>query len=460
MDFRSAKTAGLAVLLVATMILSASAVMFSDGSDAAVSKATKDAIGNDLEASYDTSSIMTIGVGTLRWVCYFGHSDDVVCIDAGDANAASWNGKAYRSLFDFDQAGLVSNMSGASINPVESHVSTYGMACHDHNGFSTANLEKLNDWTSAPKVTIVSKTAWNNFDSAVQTGLPLKTKVVVIEEVDSFMDSEGNLSAGFSTNLSILAAVFNDTTRADELASFISSTVSDIKSLVSGKTAKFSAAYVGSASNAGAKTLNWSVGSYVPFELAGVNNGYDNSNSTATNAGSEAMSKANPKVIFADLSGTAKYSAEDSAPILTYAELNKTPIYTILPYFWFGFNFDNALADAYLVIYACYDGVMTFEQCQSKIKAVYQGFFPEMSDGQTALTGFDTYYSGAGSHLTLDGKAYNYENSAFKAVDRPAGDVTPSSANDGGLDIGLIAIAGAVIIIAVAAVAMVAARSR
>ena len=451
MDFKSAKTAGLAVLLVATMILSASAVMFTDGSDASVTKATADAADRALDDSYDTSRIMTVGVGTLRWVCYFGHSDDVVCIDAGDANNASWNGKAYRSLFDFDQAGLVSNMSGASINPTEAHITSYGMACHDHNDFSTANLENLNDWTSKPTVTIVSKTAWNGFADGVKTGLPTITKVVVIEEVDAFMDGSGNLSATFSSNLSILAAVFNDTARADALAAFVKDTVDDIKALTNGKTSKFSAAYVGGASQSGSKALSWSVGDYVPFNLAGVNNGYNNDSSVATDAGSEVMSSAKPAVIFADLSGTAKISDSASAPILTYASLNSTPIYTILPYFWFGLNFDNALADAYLVIYACYDGVLTYEQCMDKVKAVYKGFYPEMSDGATALNGFSTYYSATGSHLTVDGKAYNYSTStsSFSEVDRPAGDVTEPSGDSGSNGNDMLVFGGAAIVVIV-----------
>ena len=422
MNFTDAKTRGFAILMVFSMFISASVVMFADDSDAAVST---DAAGRTLESSYNTERIMTVGVGTLRWVCYFGHSDDVVCIDAGDANAASWNGKAYRSLFDFNQAGLVSQMSGANINPTESHVTTYGMAAHDHNGFSSANLEALNDWTAKPTVSIISKTVYNGFSNEMKSGLDSITKVVVIEEVDAFLDSNNNLSEGFNTNLGILAHVFNDSARADALKNSINGFVSDIKSLINGKTCKFEDAYVGSASQSGAKVLTWSVGDYVPFKLAGVKNGYENSSSIATDAGSEAMSKATPSVIFLDLSGTTKHLDSASESVLTYAALNKTPIYTVLPYFWFGFNFDNAIADAYLMVYACYDNVLTFDQCVAKIKAVYQAFFPEMTNGQTALDGFDSYYSTKGSLLTFDGQAYNYDSaqSKFVTIDRPAGDV-------------------------------------
>ena len=177
-------TMGMSVLVVFTLIISAAAIVMTDGSDAAITPATKDAAGNDLESTYDTTRIMTVGVGTLRWVSYFGYSDKVVCIDAGDANNASWNGKAYRSLFDFDQAGLVSHMTGANIDPDESHITTYGMACHDHNGFSTANLEKLETWTAKPTVSIISKTVYDGFSNEMKTGLAALTKIVVIEEVD------------------------------------------------------------------------------------------------------------------------------------------------------------------------------------------------------------------------------------------------------------------------------------
>ena len=125
-------------------------------------------------------------------------------------------------------------------------------------------------------------------------------------------------------------------------------------------------------------------------------------------------------------------------------------MYTLLPYFWFGFNFDNALADAYLVIYACYDDALPFEQCLEKIKAVYKAFYPEMTNGGAALTGFDNYYSKTGSKLTLDGIAYNYEDGAFKAVDRPAGDAGSPNNNNTPIIIG--AVIGAVAIIALAGV--------
>ncbi|MBE6526512.1 MAG: hypothetical protein E7Z63_01910 [Thermoplasmata archaeon] len=456
MNCKGFMTGGLAILLVFIMVVSAFAVTVTDDSDAAISKATKDAADNDLESSYDASSIMTIGVGTLRWVSYFGHSSDVVCIDAGDANKASWNGKAYRSLFSFDQDGLVSQMSGANINPTESHIATYGMACHDHNGFSTANLEALQTWTSKPTVTIVSKTVYDGFSPELLSGLSNQTDVVVIEEVDTFLTSDGKLSDGFNKNLSILAAVFNDTARANTLANSITAIIDDINGMISGKTCKFEDAYVGSASNAGAKTLNWSVGKYVPFDLAGVKNGYSNAGTTATDAGSEAMSKATPSVLFLDLSGTAKYSDAASESTLTYASLNGTPIYTLLPYFWFGFNFDNALADAYILVYACYDGVMDFDECLSKVKAVFQAFYPEMSDGKTALDGFSSYYAKTGSKLTLDGQAYNYKDSKFTAVDRPAGDVVipDDDKGDDGKDNTVLYIGAAAAIIAVAAIAL------
>ena len=74
-----------------------------------------------------------------------------------------------------------------------------------------------------------------------------------------------------------------------------------------------------------------------------------------------------------------------------------------------------------------------------------------MSDGATALNGFSTYYSATGSHLTVDGKAYNYSTSAgsFSEVDRPAGDVTEPSGDSGSNGNDMLVFGGAAIVVIV-----------
>lgn len=380
-----------------------------------------DAAGNKLSDSYDDSRIMTVGVGTLRWISYFGSEDNVVCIDVGDANASSWNGKAYRSLMKFD---FGSTKLTQSYNPSEADITTYGIALHDHNGFSSKNLEALYKWNEKPTLTIVSKSTYDGFNAELIEGLSKFTKIVVIYEVDEFIDDDGNLSDKFQSNLSILGKVLDKEGRATELRNGIGSLLDDIASLIDGKTPKYGKAYIGAPSLAGSKTLTCTVGKYLPFKIAGITNSYSNDSTQSVDISQEGISSCSPDVIFMDLSGTSKFKAEGSSSVLKYAEEKELPMYTLLPYFWFGYNFDNAIANAYYLVYVCYDGVLTYEQCREKMADVYEMFMPNASDltgegsqgGEVILDNFDAYYGKTGSKLYMDGKQYICKNGEIVAA--------------------------------------------
>lgn len=404
----------IAVALVAVVVIAAAAVIVISGHDDGEKEplTTIDAAGNDISGDFDDSRIMTIGVGTLRWVSYFGLEDNVVCIDAGDANASSWNGKGYRSLFDFDANALIAHMKGSQAEPVESHVKDYGMAVHDHNGFSTANLESLAGWNEKPTLTIVSKSVYDGFTAEFKEGLSKLTKVVVIYEVDEFVDESMELSGDFKSNTAIMGTVLGKQDRAKQFEDGINALFKDISGLVDGKDPVYGSAYIGSASLSGSKDLTSTVGSYLPFQLAGIMNSYKGAGTTAVDIGSEGISSCNPDVIFMDLSGTTKFMSDASKPIRVYAQQNGLSVYTLLPYFWFGYNFDNAIADAYFLIYACYDGILTYEKCIEKMADVYELFLPGAADlekdgvhgGEVVIDNMnDNFYSVKGSKLLFDG---------------------------------------------------------
>lgn len=411
----------IAVILVAVVVVAAVAFVALSGDDGGNDEPSVlyDAAGNDITGKFDDSRIMTIGVGTLRWVSYFGHEDNVVCIDAGDANKASWNGKGYRSLFSFDSVALINHMKGAQAEPVESHVTDYGMAIHDHNGFSTSNLESLAKWNDKPTLTIVSNSIYDGFNEEFRTGLSRLTDVVVIYEVDEFVDGKMNLSNDFESNLAIMGKVLDSDDRAKQLKAGILGLFEDISKLVDGKTPIYKSVYVGGTALKGAQDLKFSVGSYLPFQIAGVTNAYKGEGTTAVDTGSEGLSACNPDAIFMDLSGASKFMSDESKPVRVYAQQHDLPIYTLLPYFWFGYNFDNAVADAYFLIYACYDGILTYDQCVQKIASVYELFMPGAADlekdgvhgGRVVVDNLNAYYSGVGSKLTFDGSKLECDES-------------------------------------------------
>lgn len=408
-----------AITVIAVLVCASGAYCVINHDDSG--NGLSDAAGNRLSDSYDDSRIMTVGVGTLRWVSYFGSEDKVVCIDVGDANASSWNGKAYRSLmeFDFGSEKLIQKHQ-----PSESDIERYGIALHDHNGFSMENLEALYGWKERPTLTIVSKSIYDGFNAELIEGLSGLTKIVVIYEVDEFIGSDGNLSDAFQSNLSILGKVLDKEDRAIELRNGIGSLLDDIASLIDGKTPKYSRAYIGAPSLAGSKTLTYTVGSYLPFRIAGITNSYSSDSTVSMDISSEGISLCNPDIIFMDLSGTSKFKAEGSSSILKYAEEKGLPMYTLLPYFWFGYNFDNAIANAYYLIYVCYDGVLTYEQCREKMADAYEVFMPNASaltgegsqGGEVILDNFDKYYGNTGSKLYMDGKRYVCKNGEIVAA--------------------------------------------
>ncbi len=469
MKFRSI----LAVLIVAMFVSMAAIPVMTlsdeDSSGASViTKVDTDAVGNDISDISADGGLITVGAGALRWVSYVGMLHAVVCVDYGDINSASLNGKAYRTLFDLgdvikvDSAGIVAKYGSQPNNPpLESDLNEFGLAIHTHNDFTTSDLEAIGQWSNIPKTMVVVKTIYDEFTPELVEGIQLLgIKLVVIRDCVNFLNDDLTIHEDFVANLSIMGSAFDRIDVANELVDGINGHVVTIKGLIDGKKSKFGSAYIGAASNAGAKSLTWTVGDYLPFKLAGVKNAYSGSSTQSVDAGSEVMSSTNPDVIFMDLSGTTKFTGGDegSNSVLKYAEIGNVPIYTILPYFWFGYNFDNAIANAYYLVYACYDDVITYDETVRYIGSVYSTFYPELK-GQTMTIGDSTYtagemimphmmsdyYSQKGSKLTVDGNCLKVTvgdgSNTFEITDRPdGGDSGGNGSNDNSMMIISIAI--------------------
>ena len=442
-----------AVLMVAMFV---STVMFSvvtisdEDSVAAstISVVDRDAADNDITGIVKDGGIITVGPGALRWVSYIGMVHDVRCIDYGDVNASSMNGKGYRTLFDLDgakkvdSAGLIAKYKSEPSNPpIESDLKEFGISIHTHNDFTTADLESLAKWSEIPKTMVIVNTIYDELTPELKKGVTmLGIKFVVIKNCTKFLNDDFSLYGDFIIDLSIMGSAFDNITGANDLADKIGKHVDTIRGLIDGKTSKFGKAYIGAASYSGAKSLTWTVGSYLPFELAGVKNSYSGTSTISEDAGSEVMSKTNPDVIFMDLSSTTKFTGSDegSNAVLKYAELKNVPIYTILPYVWFGINFDNAIANAYYLVYVCYDDVISYDEVLKYIGSVYDDFYPELGEermtiGDTTYVGGNIvvphmmadYYSQKGSKLTVDGNCLKVTveegKNTFEITERPGG---------------------------------------
>lgn len=409
----SSKTiAALAVVVI--LIASAVGYVFISGDNDAPDDdgLLRDAAGNELKPAYNYDKIVTVGVGALRWVSYFGLSDHVVSVDMGDVNPASWSGKGYRSLLSDEANKAAEGANSASKDPLHSDYVNYGISAHDYNNFSTSNLEVMKQWPAEDKPTlfVIAHTVYQGLTKELITGITasfgLAADIVVINEVDSFVNSDLTLSKGFKDNLQILAHTFNAPARAEQLERGIFSLFADLDSLIDGKTPKYASAYIGGVALSGAKELSSTVGDYLPFKLAKITNSYPGTNTTAIDLGSEAMSKVDdPDIIFIDYTSLGpQMDKKGSISVCNYADKYDIHAYVLLPYYWFGYNFDNAIANAYLLIYYCYDDALTYEETMQRIAASYELFLPEISN-KSSIIAEETYNGG---EVIIPNMVHNY----------------------------------------------------
>ena len=175
-----------------------------------------------------------------------------------------------------------------------------------------------------------------------------------------------------------MSKVFNMEDRGQELKNLINSTVSDILS-IRDKITDARTGYIGALAYNGAHGIDSSINYYMPFALAGVENimedaitGVNEDSKVGTFSATAIKERIqDDTILFLDATGI--YTCTDNTSLGIMELFAGHEAYVACPYIWTGMNYENVLVGAYQILHDAY-GLLTDEELQKKIDAVYEGF--------------------------------------------------------------------------------------
>lgn len=359
----------LAIAIAAVMIAGggfiAYAMINGDGEDEL--DISRDAVGREYVIPDDLDDgIVAIGVGTARWTSYFGLADKIVLGDMRDS--ANMFGKSY--MYANPSIASVGKNSGTS-------------------GIQMADVDTI--FKLEPSLVILNHTEYNastNIVSALEKG---GINVVVIFELEEMIDpSSLELTEKFVYQANLLGKVFKKESRADELIEGIEGIVDDIRGLVGDTTPV--EGYIGGLAYSGAKRIDFTSGTYLPFLLANVDNVVsDNSVAVEKSADDISSMLSEDTVVFID--GSARKdsgdgSVEEQKGLVMLFEDRGLSGFATMPYIFFGMNFENILIASYQIASYVHPDVLTEEEFLQKADDVYDLFLgTHESSRSTASSG-------------------------------------------------------------------------
>lgn len=351
-----------------------------------------DAVGRSVQIPESLDNgIVTVGVDTLRFVSYFNLDEKVVMVDAGDKSAAQ-RGKGYQYAYAYNNNSNISQ--------------------HTHNGLPSADIEAIGNL--APSLIIVSHTVYNAYKVNCDILAKVFTLVVIYElSEDSFMTENYTLGEDFVFQVELLGQIFQMEDRAEELINGINGFFTQIRDLVDGRTTNQSV-YLAGTAVAGAKALDWTVGNFASLELVGGINSYTGSTSAAAvEIGPEAVGALGFDIVFLDPTSYNMINGDaDSQRVLEYISNSSADVYVMMPYFWFGCNFDNVIANAYYLAYVLYDGIYNETVMMGHINDVYEFFYGDA--GSEVFSKMDAFFTGVTVSLPLLQQVQVVDGGGFK----------------------------------------------
>lgn len=332
-----------------------------------------DAAGRMIEAPDDLDDgIVTIGVGALRFISYFNLNDKVVMVDLGDVNAGGYNAKGYGYAYDY----YLENLNGT-------------ITSHSHNSVQAADVEAIGDL--GPSLIVVSKSVYDSYKTNCNT-LANVYSMVVIDELESFIDvANYKITTQFAQQLDLLGKVLKMEKRANDLKSGINDVLNDINIIV-GESTSSKKVYIAGAAASGAKALNWTMGNYWALDLINGTNAYTASSFTmSVEVNVEAVAALGAEIILIDPTTKNTLSQTGSQGVLEAYADKDVRAYVILPYVWYGINFENVLANAYLLANMIYgDDMISSSVVTQKINKVYELFYGD--DGSDIYANMTLYF--------------------------------------------------------------------
>ena len=354
-------TKGVAIIIVAVLIVAGAGGYFlltnDNGNNGNEFDLSKDAVGREVIVPNSIEDgIVPVGVGSLRWVSYFGMEENVVMKDTNDNS--NYLGKSYMYAVGGVMNALTT-MTGASGGLTNDNVSTI------------LNFEKK-------PIVIVTHNVYSANNLQIEALLAGGINVCVIYELEDFIDlSTFKVSEKFEYQTKLIGKILKDSERATELIDGINSTISDIRELVKDVTPV--KGYVGGLSYAGTKGMEYSSGSYLPFELTNVENVLSGNELVAGYAPAFLTNTiTKDTIVFVDANGSnvmRKGGDNVSETLIKAFNANGNTGYIACPYVWFGLNFDNVLIGAYQVISYVYGDQLSKAAFDAKVDAIYDLFY-------------------------------------------------------------------------------------
>ncbi|MDX9947367.1 MAG: ABC transporter substrate-binding protein [Bacteroidales bacterium] len=209
----------------------------------------------------------------------------------------------------------------------------------------------------------------------------------------------GNLSDGISdffNSLSLLGKAFGREGRSDSLISYISETISECESRVAAVYDPGISAYIGGVAFSGSHGITSTLNDYPPFRINSVGNaaaevlneaGMSGIRNNNTMVGAEQLIEWNPDFIFLDVAGTAIWENDISKPVFrrTMKAFEEGRIFTVLPYNWYSINYENVLCNTWFAGKVIYPRAFEDVNIEAKCREIYKFFlgndiFDEMNE--------------------------------------------------------------------------------
>ena len=372
----------------------------------------KDAVGRDVVVPDDINNgIVTIGVGTMRWVSYFQLEEKVVVRDMNDTS--NYMGKSYM----YAVGGVL------DLLPATAQTASPG-------ALGDSDVQTILNLTKKP-IVILSDSVYNQSRPQVNALERGEINICVIYELEDYIDTSAfTVTEKFEYQAKLVGKVLKSSARADELINGINGIIRDIRDLVKNVTPVDG--YIGGLSYSGAKTAVYSSGSYLPFDLANVNNVLSDDNLVAGYSVSYLTTKiTKDTVVFIDANGNGSLRTgadNESVALVKTFNTNGNDGYIAFPYVWYGLNFDNVLVGAYQIISYVYGDVLSKTLFTQKTNEVYDLFYGTHDSSRTraaasvpAPTTTTSLYNDmsnqfVGSNSAANGwKAPLYGNAVFNA---------------------------------------------
>jgi len=203
-----------------------------------------------------------------------------------------------------------------------------------------------------------------------------------------FMLNYGNLGSGINdlfNTIGLLGKIFKKGERSDSLIQFITMNIDNCKSRTSWFKDREVTAYIGGVAYSGSHGINATVPDYPPFRISSVRNAAESLNIRMDSSvfsqenlfiDTEQIIKWDPDFIFLDASGISIWQNDLAKPVLAenLKAIRDGRVYTVLPYNWYSINYDNLLCNSWFIGKTVFPEAFSDITIEEKCREIYRFF--------------------------------------------------------------------------------------